>query len=107
MELYEDLKEEELNKFEEVKDYVIDRTSFKLSEGICPECSQKMTKIIENKSLFDGTLTFHIIKYKCIKCNREYLDLEQAEKLDLYLIINKLSKKPLSAITQSMQKLNV
>lgn len=106
MELYEDLKEEELSKFEEVKDLVIDKDSFKLSEGFCPECNQKMDKVIENKNLFDGAVTFHIIKYRCTKCNKEYLDLEQAEKLDLFLIINKLSKKPLSVITQTMQKLS-
>ena len=107
MELYEDLNEEELSKFEEVRDIIIDKNSFKLSEGVCPECNQKMDKIIENKNLFDGAVTFHIIKYKCTNCSREYLDLEQAEKLDLFLIISKLSKKPLSAITQSMQKLSM
>ena len=33
-----------------------------------------------NKSLFDGSLTFHIIKFKCLKCKKEYLDLEEAQK---------------------------
>ena len=107
MEPYQELKEEELNEFVQIKDLVIDKDSFKLGEGFCPECNKKMYKIIENKSLFDGAVTFHIIKYRCTKCNKEYLDLEQAEKLDLFFIIQKLSKKPMSIITQSMHKLTI
>lgn len=107
MDLYEDLTYEELSKFKEIKELVIDKNSFKLSDGFCPECTQKMSKVIENKNLFDGAVTFHIIKYKCPKCNKEYLDLEQAEKLDFFLLIKKLSKKPLSTITQSINKLIV
>ncbi len=107
MELYEDLNEEGLSKFEEVKDLVIDKNSFKVSEGFCPECSEKMDKVIENMNLFDGALTFHIIKYRCSKCDKEYLDSEQAEKLDFFLTIKRLSKKPLSVITESMHKLSV
>ena len=107
MELYENLKEEELSELEEIRDMVIDKNSFRLGEGFCPECNEKMDKIIENKNLFDGAITFHIIKYRCTKCNKQYLDLEQAEKLDLFLIINRLSRKPLSVITQNIQKLGV
>lgn len=105
MELYEDLTEKELSKFELVKDLVIDENSFKVAEGICPECNEKMDKIIENKSLFNGTVTFHIIKYRCGRCNKEYLDLEQAEKLDLFLIFKKLSNMPLPSITHSIHRL--
>ena len=105
MELYKNLTEKELSKLEVVKDLIIDENSFKIAEGICPECSKKMDKVIENKSLFNGAVTFHIIKYKCGKCSNEYLDLEQAEKLDLFLIFKKLSKMPLPSITQSMHQL--
>lgn len=102
-ELYENLSEEELNKFEEVKDFKIDEDSLKVSEGICPECNLKMDKVIENRNLFDGALTFHIIKYRCEKCKKEYMDLKQAEKYDLYLSIKKI-KRPISYITQSLTK---
>jgi ssDNA-binding Zn-finger/Zn-ribbon topoisomerase 1 len=100
-EMYEDLSEEKLNEFEEVKNFEVDEDSFKVSEGICPECSEKMDKIIENKNLFDGALTFHIIKYRCPKCKKEFMDLKQAEKYDFYLSLKKI-KKPISYITQSL-----
>ena len=102
-ELYENLSEEELNKFEKVKGFKVDEDSLKVSEGICPECSFKMDKVIENRNLFDGALTFHIIKYKCEKCKKEYMDLKQAEKYDLYLSLKKI-KRPISYITQSLTK---
>ena len=103
-ELYVDLSEEELEKFEEVKDIKIDKDSFKVNKGICPECNEKMDKVIENLNLFDGALTFHIIKFRCQKCDKEYMDLEEAEKYDLYLSLEKM-KRPISYITQSLTKL--
>lgn len=100
-EIYEDLSEEKLNEFEEVKGFQIDENSLKVSEGICPECNERMDKFIENKNLFDGALTFHIIKFRCSKCKKEYMDLNEAEKYDLYLSLKKI-KKPISQITHSL-----
>jgi len=102
-ELYEDLSAKELDGFQEVEDVEIDEDSFKVSEGICQYCNEKMNKVIENKNMFDGALTFHIIKYRCQKCKKEYMDLEQAEKYDLYLSLEKI-KRPISYITQSLTK---
>ena len=86
----EDLSLEELEKLKEVK-IKVDKDSFKVTEGICPKCNNKMVKVIENNSLFDGALTFHIIKFRCDKCKKEYMDLEQAEKYDLFLALKKIS----------------
>lgn len=102
-EMYQDLSEEKLNEFEEVKDFKIDENSFKVSEGICPECNEKMDKVIENLNLFDGALTFHLIKFRCQKCKREFMDLRQAEKYDFYLSLKKINR-PISYITQSLTK---
>ena len=105
MELYEELKEEELSEFEEVNDFLIDKNSFKLSEGFCPECTQRMDKIIENKNLLDGALTFHIIKYKCAKCKKEYLDLNEAQKYDLFLKLEKVGReRALALISEKKAK---
>lgn len=79
--------------------------AFRVDKSVCPHCDLKMHKIIENKSLFDGSLTFHIIKLKCEKCSREYLDLEQAEVYDMYLILNKrFAGRPLEAISERFSK---
>lgn len=105
-ELYENLKEKELEKMKEVK-AEIDIESFKVITGVCPTCNQKMEKIIQNKNLFDGAITFHIIKFRCSKCRKEYLDIEQAQKYDLYLLLEKFSKKPIKSIGDMVDKLKV
>ncbi len=105
-ELYKNLKEKELEKLEEVRAEITE-DSFKVINGICPNCNAKMEKIIENKNLLDGAVTFHIIKFKCAKCKKEFLDIEQAQKYDLYLLLEKISKKPLRDIGVIMDKLKV
>lgn len=101
-ELYEDLSEEELDKFKEVE-AEIDENSFKVSEGICPLCNEKMSKYIANFSLFNGALTFHIIKFRCDKCKREYMDIDEAEKYDFYLLIRKQPKISASTIKTAIR----
>ena len=77
----------------------------RVDKATCPHCDLKMHKVIETKSLFDGSLTFRIIKLKCEKCNREYLDLEQAEVHDMYLILNKrFAGKPLESMVERFSK---
>lgn len=84
----------------------IGKDAFRVSEAICPQRNLKLRKIIETKSLFEGSLTFHIIKFKCESCGREYLDLEQAEVYDLYLILNeKLAGIPLETVGESFAKM--
>ena len=91
---------EELEKLEEVKSKIY-KHAININEGICPKCNEKMTKYIDNKNLFEGALTFHIIKFKCLKCNKEYLDLDEAEKYDLFIKLEKIGKeKVLALITQ-------
>ena len=105
--LYKELSERELEKLEEVKTFKIDNESFKVVEGFCPVCNKKMNKLIENKSLFDGTLTFHIIKFRCDKCDKEFLDLEQAKSYDLFLLLRNIAKKPLSVLNETINKLKL
>ena len=78
----------------------LDEKAFRVDRSICPHCNLKMHKIIENKSLFGGALTFHIIKLRCEKCSREYLDLEQAQVYDLFLVMRKLQEKSLYDVTE-------
>lgn len=83
---------EELKKFDEVN-LDINEDIFEVNDGFCKDCNGKLIKIVENKSIFDGALTFHIIKLKCENCGKEYLDLNQAEKYDLLLTFEKISKQ--------------
>jgi len=94
---------EELEKLEEVK-LEITKESFKVDKAICPICKKRMTPFVENQNLFEGALTFHIIKFKCEQCGKEYLDLEQAEKYDLFLLMSKAQGKPIELLVKCLQK---
>ena len=83
---------EELENLEEIK-LEINKDSLNINKGICPNCNEKMANYIDNKSLFEGAVTFHIIKFKCLKCNKEYLDLDEAQKYDLFLELQKIGKE--------------
>ena len=94
-------------KYKEI-DVDINTNAFKVDNATCPNCGIKMEKIIENKSLFDGSVTFHIIKLKCEKCKKEYMDLEQAAKYDLFLIMTKnLGNKPLEKVSKAISNISV
>lgn len=87
----------ELESLEETK-LEISKNNFDVNEGICPKCNEKTIKYIDNKDLFEGALTFHIIKFKCLKCNKEYMDLNEAEKYDLFLKLEKIGKEKVLAL---------
>src|SRR3989344_6344185 len=88
----ENLKEESLELGENV---------FEVNEGNCSNCDEKLVKVVENKSLLNGMLTFHIIKLRCLNCGKEYLDLEQAEKYDFFLLLERELKKKYALQTLS------
>ena|SRR3989338_2709499 len=88
----EDLSLENLEKMEEVE-VEIDRGAFDVEQADCPKCKVKMMKIVDDKDLFDGAMAIHIIKFKCGQCKKEYLDLHQAEKYNLYLKLSKVSQE--------------
>ncbi len=98
------MKEKNLsvNKFEGIKNIGIDKNAFWVNEGFCKDYHEKLIKIVENKSIFDGTISFHIIKLKCPKCGKEYLDLDQAEKYDFALILEKAVKQPLNKLSSKI-----
>ncbi len=95
----------ELEKLKEVK-IRIDKTAFEVNEGICKKCREKLAKIVENKSILDGSMTFHIIKLKCLKCRKEYLDLDQAEKYDFLLTLEKAMNQPLENLSEKISMLS-
>lgn len=99
-----DMTLEELENLEEVK-LEIDEGAFEVSEGVCPYCNEKFVKIVENRKALGGDVTFHIKKLKCIKCGKEYLDLNDAEKYDLLLILEKAFKQPINVLSKKVEKL--
>ena len=78
---------------------------FEIHKGICPKCNKNMVKYIDNKSLFEGAMTFHIIKFKCLNCSKEYLDLDEAQKYDLFLKLEKTGKEKVLALINEKKKI--
>jgi len=99
----EDTSIKELKKLEE-ENLEIDEDAFEVNEGICKDCNEKLIKIVENRSILDGAITFHVIKLKCMKCGKQYLDLDQAEKYDLLLTLEKAFKQPLEVVSKKIEE---
>lgn len=95
----------ELEKLKKVK-IEVDKTAFEVNNGICRKCNQKLVKVVENTSVLDGSMTFHIIKLKCGKCGKEYLDLDQAEKYDFLLTLEKAMNQPLENLSEKISMLS-
>ena len=79
--------------------------NLQINEISCLDCKVRMNKKKEDKSLFNNAITFHFIKLQCPQCKKEYLDLEEAKKYDLFLKLRKMGKeKALMTITEEKAK---
>lgn len=83
---YENLKQEDLEEEVKIK---VSKNAFK-TELHCDECNIKMKKVVLDMDIPDSSITIHFEAFKCPKCEKEYLNGEQAEKLDEILVINKI-----------------
>ena len=89
---YEDIGPEDLEEGEIEVD--IDKDAFK-GPLVCAECNKKMQKTIINLNLPGKAITLHLEAYRCIKCNKEYLSGDQAEKFDnMLVLIDALKQQP-------------
>lgn len=98
-----DITLEELEKLEEVNTE-FDKNAGHIEEGICPNCNEKFVKVTENRNV-ENLFTLHFNKLKCPKCNEEYLDLDNAEKYDLLLTLEKAFKQPINVLSKKVEKL--
>lgn len=96
------MSEEELKQLPE-ESITIENHAFTVKGGICKDCSIKLMKVIENRSVLEGAVTFHITKLKCPTCGKVYLDLDQAERYDFLLMLEKAAKeKPLALLAKKI-----
>ena len=101
MEYGKDMALEELEKLEEV-DIEFDKSAGHVDNGNCPDCNEKFVKVVEDSEVFGGDVTFHITKLKCSKCGKKYLDLNNAEKYDLLLMLKKVFKQPIGVLSKKV-----
>jgi len=94
MEEGEDLSFDELNQLEEAR-IDFDGETSGVNGGSC-ECGGELVKIVENRDFLEGSISFHIIKLKCDSCGKEYLDLNQADKYDFLLTLERAIKNKIA-----------
>ena len=87
--------EEELSEkdFEEEIKVQISKGAFKSNELHCDNCNKKMDKIFIDTEIPNTSLTIHLEAFRCEKCKKEYLNGDQADKLDRALAISKAIDK--------------
>lgn len=90
----EDIKEEDIT---EKADFEIDKDAFKGPFSCC----NKKTKKIKKKLSIRG-MDFDYEAWYCDKCKKEFLDSEQAERLEKLWIIEKLLKDDLITVERNM-----
>ena len=98
-----DKKLEELESFEEAN-IEFDRNARHVEDGVCPHCHEKFVRVVEHKNV-GNLFTLHFIKLKCSHCGEEYLDLDNAEKYDLLLMLEKAFKLPINVLSRKFEKL--
>lgn len=79
--------------FEQKIDVKIDKEAFKAKELHCDRCNKKMAKVSLDIAIPDTLLSIHLEAFKCKRCGKEYLNAEQAKKLDRALAISKVIAK--------------
>jgi transposase-like protein len=100
MEPYQDLTQEEIEELE-TADFQILPQAAQVEEGVCPSCENEMRQVVRNYSIYDGSITFHLISFRCTECEETYLDLEQAQKYDLYRLLQETPEEDLEKVIET------
>lgn len=79
--------------FEEEIGVKIDKQAFRAKKLYCDSCNRKMDEFLLDVEIPDTQLTIHAKVFRCGKCGREYLNGEQAKKIDRALAISKAITK--------------
>lgn len=96
------MKEElDIERLEDVN-FTLDKEAFKAKILYCSECNQN-TKLIRTEiSLPDSSISIKLDVFRCVKCNKEYLNFEEAKKLDKALILSRLMSHDTFKIKKSL-----
>ncbi len=81
-----ELKPEDL---EEEIEVTIHKDAFRAGELHCDNCNKKMDKVSLDVEIPGTSLVIRLESFRCGKCGKEYLNGEQAEKLDRALAVSK------------------
>ena len=83
------MKELDIEKLENVE-FEFDKNAFKTEMMHCDKCNINMEKVNIEMNLLDSPLSIKLKVFRCHKCNKEYLNFEEAKKLDKALVLLRL-----------------
>lgn len=92
----------DLEGLEEVH-FTFDKNAFKSQKEIhCDSCNKIIKKTITEIEIPNSTVYVRLGVFRCEKCNKEYLDFEEAKKLEKALQISKLMGDSSYKITRAL-----
>lgn len=94
-------KELDIDKLEEVK-VTFDKEAFRAKSMHCDACNRIMKQIRIDMGMPDSFLSVRLNAFRCTKCKKEYLNFEEARKLDRALLISRLMKSDNYKIRKSL-----
>ena len=84
-------KELDIEKLKDAK-FTFGKEAFRAKSLHCDTCNSKMKQINTEMNLPDSFLSVRLKIFRCYKCNKEYLNFEEARKLDKALLLSRLMK---------------
>ena len=84
-------KELDIEKLNDAQ-FTFGKESFRAKSLHCDTCKKAMEQINTEMNLPDNFLSVRLKIFRCAKCNKEYLNFEEARKLDKALLLSRLMK---------------
>ena len=81
-------EELDIGKLKSVK-FSFAKGAFQAKSMHCNVCNSKTKKVNTVISLPESSLSVNLNVFRCTKCNKEYLNFEEAKKLDKALIVSR------------------
>jgi len=79
--------------FEQEVKFEISKDAFEAKELYCDNCNKKMDEVFIDVEIPGTSLRVRLEAFRCKKCGKEYLNGEQAKKLDRALAVSKAIEK--------------
>ncbi len=96
---YEKISEKDIGK--EVK-FTFSKNAFDSEKTYCEECDVRARKVEVEMTIPKTFLSIRLKVFRCPKCNKEYLNFKEAEKLDKLLVLNNMIEKQGVSYTRAL-----
>lgn len=94
-------QELDIENLEDAK-FTFGKEAFKAKSLYCDECNSKMNQEVMEIEIPNSSLSIKLNAFRCIKCKKEYLNFEEAKKLDRVFILSRLMNAESYKIRKSL-----